>query len=83
MTPRDIHKAIRTLHNFQKWRRGAKIKMESPKEIGIAIDIAIHYLRFCASLDSVIKFCHKVFKNKSSSYERIRFYKKYRIKRNR
>ena len=82
MTRQEIHKAIRTLHNFQKWRRGAKIKMESPKEIGIAIDTAIHYLRFCAALDAVIIFCHKVFKCKSKSYERIRFYKKYRGQRN-
>ena len=82
MTRLEIHKAISTLHTYQKWRRGAKIDMIPPKEVGIAIDTAIHYLRFCAALDTVITFCHKVFKKKSSTYERIRFYKKYRGQRN-
>jgi hypothetical protein len=38
--------ALKILHIYQKWRRGSKtIPMPHPKEIGIAIDVAIRELR--------------------------------------
>lgn len=37
--------AIKTLHHFQKWRRGAKIEIPDPKQIGQALDVAIRVLR--------------------------------------
>ena len=38
--------ALNILHIYQKWRRGSKtIPMPNPKEIGIAIDVAIRELR--------------------------------------
>ena len=38
--------ALKILHIFQKWRRGSNtIPMPNPKEIGIAIDVAIRELR--------------------------------------
>jgi len=37
--------AIKTLHYYQKWRRGAKIPMSDPKQVGVAIDVAIRTLR--------------------------------------
>lgn len=34
------------LINFNKWRRGSEtIEMPNPKEIGIAIDLAIKFLK--------------------------------------
>lgn len=36
---------IRTLHLHQKWRRGGKIQMQSPKDIGLALDACIRILR--------------------------------------
>ena len=39
---------VRRLSNFQKWRRGANIKMPDPKEIGETIDGAIRNLRITA-----------------------------------
>jgi hypothetical protein len=37
--------AIKVLHYFQKWRRGANITMPDPKQVGLAIDVAISVLR--------------------------------------
>ena len=37
--------ALNILHTFQKWRRGKDIPIPTPKEIGIAIDVAIRELR--------------------------------------
>ena len=38
--------ALKILHIFQKWRRGSNtVPMPNPKEIGIAIDVAIRELR--------------------------------------
>jgi hypothetical protein len=37
--------AIKILRYFQKWRRGARIPMPDPKEVGLAIDTAIKELR--------------------------------------
>jgi hypothetical protein len=37
--------ALKILHTFQKWRRGANIPMPDPKEIGQAIDVAIRVMR--------------------------------------
>lgn len=39
--------ALKILHTYQKWRRGKNndISLPTPKEIGIAIDIAIRELR--------------------------------------
>lgn len=36
---------VKRLHYIQKWRRGAKIIMPSPEEVGKAIDDAIRYIR--------------------------------------
>lgn len=36
---------IQNLHYYQKWRRGAKIEMPDPKELGLALDSAIRRLR--------------------------------------
>jgi hypothetical protein len=41
----DTKQAIKVLHSFQKYRRGANIKMPPPVIIGEAIDYAIHELR--------------------------------------
>lgn len=41
-----IDKAISILHNFQVWRRGGNTPMPDPKEIGKAIDYALHILRY-------------------------------------
>jgi len=40
-----VKEAIKILHYHQKWRRGAKIPMTNPKELGVAIDVAIQKLR--------------------------------------
>ena len=37
--------ALKVLHTYQKWRRGAKIPQPAPKEIGIAIDVAIRTMK--------------------------------------
>ena len=44
-----IKRCIRQLEEFQKWRRGDDIEMSYPKDIGIAIDRAIHYIKFLAN----------------------------------
>lgn len=36
---------IRRLHNYQKWRRGARIKALHPKEVGLMLDDCIRVLR--------------------------------------
>jgi hypothetical protein len=41
----DTKQAIKVLHSFQKYRRGANIKMPPPVIIGEAIDYAIRQLR--------------------------------------
>lgn len=38
MTAKQV---IKTLRTFNRWRRGADIAQPDPKEIGVAIDIAI------------------------------------------
>lgn len=40
--------AIKILKRSNRWRRGAKIKMPDPKEIGEAIDVAIVILEHYA-----------------------------------
>ena len=45
--------ALKILHTYQKWRRGANIPMPEPKEIGEAIDVAIRALRTIKSLEEV------------------------------
>lgn len=37
--------ALKILHTYQKWRRGANIPHPTPKEVGQAIDVAIRELR--------------------------------------
>lgn len=37
--------ALKILHTFQKWRRGANIPMPNPTLIGQAIDEAIRVMR--------------------------------------
>lgn len=37
--------AIKVLHMYQKWRRGADIPMPSPKDTGEDIDEAIRVMR--------------------------------------
>ncbi len=39
-----IERALEVLKHFNKWRRGAKMPMPNPKEIGIALDTAIKVL---------------------------------------
>ena len=41
----NLPEAIATLIKFNKWRRGAEMPMPSPKEIGEAIEIAIHLMK--------------------------------------
>ena len=41
MTEKD---AIKILHYYQKWRRGAKIIMPNPGQAGKAIDVALRVL---------------------------------------
>lgn len=36
-----LDKAISTLEEFNKWRRGAYIKMPDPKTIGLAINVVV------------------------------------------
>lgn len=40
-----LKKAIETLESHNKWRRGDDEYMQSPKEIGKAIDYAINALK--------------------------------------
>lgn len=44
-----IKRCIRQLEEYQEWRRGADIKMPYPKDIGVTIDRAIHYIKFLAN----------------------------------
>lgn len=37
----DVQDALRLLERHNKWRRGADVPMESPKEIGEAIDLIV------------------------------------------
>ena len=41
----SVRDCIKTLHFYQKYRRGGNIKMPHPTLIGLAIDKAIHELR--------------------------------------
>ena len=41
----DNKETLKTLHNFQCWRRGKDMEMPNPKDIGLAIDNAIRLLR--------------------------------------
>ena len=41
----DIIDAVNILERHNKWRRGADIEMENPKEIGEAIDLVVNKLR--------------------------------------
>lgn len=41
MTAKQVIKILRT---FNRWRRGAYIAQPNPKEIGVAIDIAVAIL---------------------------------------
>ncbi|MDR1504459.1 MAG: hypothetical protein LBT43_18585 [Prevotella sp.] len=41
----DEKEAIKVLHYYQKWRRGAAIPMPNPTQAGKAIDIALKTLR--------------------------------------
>ena len=41
----DNKETLKTLHDFQCWRRGKNIEMPNPKDIGVAIDNAIRLLR--------------------------------------
>lgn len=43
--------ALKILHTYQKWRRGANIPMPEPKEIGEAIDVSIRVLRTIKRLE--------------------------------
>ena len=36
---------LKTLHNYQCWRRGKNMEIPNPKDIGVAIDNAIRLLR--------------------------------------
>ena len=38
-----IKQALKTLKTYNKWRRGAEIKIDSPSNIGTAIDVLIEY----------------------------------------
>lgn len=53
-----IEQAIVILHDYQMWRRDNHVPnkhpMPSPKRIGEAIDCAIHNLRICVQIDSVV-----------------------------
>ena len=37
--------AIKILEDHNKWRRGAEIKMQEPKDIGIAIETVIDKIK--------------------------------------
>ena len=37
----DVQDALRLLERHNKWRRGADVPMENPKEIGEAIDLIV------------------------------------------
>ena len=37
----DKKELVKFLRDYNHWRRGAEIPMPSPKELGIALDIAI------------------------------------------
>ncbi len=41
----DNKETLKTLHNYQCWRRGKDMEPPSPKDIGVAIDNAIRLLR--------------------------------------
>lgn len=47
------YEALKILHAYQRWRRGANIPMPEPKEIGEAIDVAIRALRTIKRLEEV------------------------------
>ena len=40
-----IEEAIELIELHQKWRRGAEIEMQNPKQIGIAIDILLNFAK--------------------------------------
>lgn len=40
----NIKQAVKTVKQFNKWRRGAEIKIEDPKTIGIAIDTILEFV---------------------------------------
>lgn len=41
----DTKQVIDILERHNRWRRGADIKMEHPKALGIAIDTVVEYFR--------------------------------------
>jgi hypothetical protein len=40
----NIKQAVKALKQFNKWRRGADIKISDPKTIGIAIDTILEFV---------------------------------------
>ena len=47
-----IKQAIKVLEQYNKWRRGNwKIKMQDPKDVGKAIDVAIHIMKHTKGTD--------------------------------
>lgn len=49
--------AIKALKRANRWRRGAKIKMPDPKELGEAIDVAVTILESYAKRGELGR-CH-------------------------
>ena len=41
----DDKETLKTLHDYQCWRRGKNMEIPNPKYIGLAIDNAIRLLR--------------------------------------
>ena len=48
-----IDEAIKVLKLHNKWRRGAEIEMQTPKQIGIAIDVVISQINRNAHIEKI------------------------------
>lgn len=62
-----MKETIKYLHYYQKWRRGAKLPIPNPQEVGIAIDNAIRELRKFQRLKTEIEKSATNDTNKRSS----------------
>ncbi len=58
-----IHEAIRVLELHNKWRRGAETEMQSPEQVGIAIDVVVSQKDLSIKFGDIV-YCVDVFFSK-------------------
>lgn len=62
-----ISEAIEILERHNQWRRGAKIPMEHPKSLGVAIETILSELRYASQeregIEQLIENCKLILEN--------------------